>query len=122
MQSFILEIPELGYLLRQESIMEWQVYGPAESGSYEKICWQIASSGSKVILRSEETPDGTRKSAEIDFASSRIVIHKGEMSDGEFTKFLQFLLDKMVLSTAAGEMNFIVSAKKRDGKTFGIRS
>lgn len=112
-QSIILEIPELGYLLKQESIMEWQVYGPARSGNYEKICWHIVSSGSKVILRSEETPEGTRKSAEIDFAASRIVLHKGELSDGEFTKFLQFLLEKMVLSTASGEMNFIVSSKKR---------
>ncbi|HSP23075.1 MAG TPA: hypothetical protein VLQ20_12205, partial [Planococcus sp. (in: firmicutes)] len=105
-QSFILEIPELGYLLKQESIMEWQIYGPAETGSYEKICWHIASSGNKVTLRSDETPEGTRKSAEVDFAASRIVIRKGELSDGEFTKFLQFLLEKMVLSTAAGEMNF----------------
>lgn len=120
-QSFILEIPELGYLLKQESIMEWQIYGPAETGSYEKIYWHIASSGSKVTLRSEETPGGKGKSAEVDFAASRIVIRKGELSDGEFTKFLQFLLEKMVLSTAEGEMNFIISAKKPGGKTFGIR-
>lgn len=120
-QSFVLEVPEIGYLLKQESVLQWKAYGPSRSGGYEKISWSIESSKSKVIMKSIETLGGTRKSAEIDFSANQITIHKGKMSDGEFTAFLQFLLEKAVLSTSEREMNFVITAKKAHEKVAGIR-
>lgn len=120
-RSFVLEIPEIGYLLNQESVMEWQAFGLSRTGTYEKISWQIESSGNKVKIKSIETPDRTGRNAEIDFTANRITILKGDMNDGEFTKFLQFLLEKAVLSTAEREMHFVISAKKPHHKVCSIR-
>ncbi len=120
-QSFVLEIPEISYLLKQESVFGWQAYGPSRSGNYEKISWSVESSGSKVVMKSLESIEGAQKSAEIDFTSNRITIHKGEMSDREFTKFLQYLLEKAVLSTSEKEMNFVIFSKKTSEKVVGMR-
>ncbi len=120
-QSYILEIPDISYLLKWENVLEWQVYGPDQSGNYEKINWRVESSGNKVMLKSIENLEKTQKNAEIDFSTNRIIIHKGNMNDSEFTKFLQFSLEKAMLSTSESEMNFIIYAKKSQEKVFGIR-
>lgn len=120
-QSYILEIPDISYLLKWENVLEWQVYGPDQSGNYEKINWRVESSSNKVMLKSNTNLEKTQKNAEIDFSTNRIIIHKGNMNDSEFTKFLQFLLEKAILSTSESEMNFIICAKKSQEKVFGIR-
>ncbi len=120
-QSYILEIPDISYLLKWENVLEWQVYGPDQSGNYEKINWRVESSSNKVMLKSNENLEKTQKNAEIDFSTNRIIIHKGNMNDSEFTKFLQFSLEKAMLSTSESEMNFIICAKKSQEKVFGIR-
>lgn len=110
-RSFTLEIPGFAYLLQQESILEWQLYGAEITGGYRKVRWEVKDAGScSEIISQKRRHSGP--SAKVDFAARQIIFCQGELSDGEFTAFLLFLLNRSFLKVRDGQMHFIVNKPK----------
>ncbi|MGO1057625.1 hypothetical protein ACTL32_00705 [Planococcus sp. FY231025] len=114
---WVLEIPEFAFLLQQETILEWQLYGPDKKGGYRKVRWEVRASAAA----SRITAAGSRRgafSAEVDFEAREIVFCQGEMSDGEFTEFLRYLMERTSLQVQPGLMHFISKRKKEPENAF----
>lgn len=111
-RSIILDIPGFAYLLQQESILEWQLFGIEKTGGYRKVLWEVKDTGScSEIISQKRRHSGP--SAKIDFAARHIVFCQGELSDGEFTEFLLFLLHRSFLKVREGQMHFIANPPKQ---------
>lgn len=111
----VLEIPEFAYLLQQETILEWQLYATDKKGGYRKVRWGMKGTGNNVEITGAES-EKARVYAEIDFAERKLIFCQGEASDGEFTKFLQYLLGRTYLQVQPGLMHFIADSKNRPRK------
>lgn len=114
---WMLEIPDFAYLLQQDTILEWQLYGPDKAGGYRKVRWEVKTSG----VASRITAAGSRRgavAAEVDFAAREIVFCQGEMSDGEFTEFLRHLVERTSLQVQPGLMHFIGRRRKEPENAF----
>lgn len=124
MQSrWVLEMPEFASLLQQETIFEWQLYGADNKGGYRKVRWEVKTAGANSRITAAGSGNGGG-SAEIDFAAREIVFCQGEMSDGEFTEFLRYLIGRTSLQVQPGLLHFISGRRNgrekacgKDGKT-----
>jgi hypothetical protein len=114
----VLEIPEFASLLQQKTIMEWQLFGPDKKGSYRQVQWEVKGSGENSRITAVKS-NGAAFSAEIDFSGRRIIFCQGELGDGEFTEFLQFLLARTYLQVQPGLVHFICESKKERSKASG---
>lgn len=115
--SFILEIPGFARLLQLDTIMEWQLYGLGKTGGYRKVQWEVKQSGiCTEIIGQKRRHSGP--SAKVDFTARQIIFCQGELSDGEFTEFLLFLLNQSYLRVRDDQMHFIGNPQKKLQRTF----
>ncbi|TWT27670.1 hypothetical protein [Planomicrobium sp. CPCC 101110] len=109
--SYVLEIPDLDYVLDYEDVRRWEVFLLQASKRYEKIAWQASSSEKSGTLQQLLVFYGRLKAAEIDFQNKRIVFFQGVVDQGEFGEFLLEMLDNMFIRIRKDQMHFVVSPK-----------
>lgn len=114
--SYILEIPDLPYVLKQEEVIHWEVFLQNTSAGYEKIRWRISSAEDCYTLQNVELFYGRLKAVKIDFKNNRIIFYRGAAEHGEFSEFLMQVLQNMFLRVNSNQMHFFVSAQSSKQK------
>ncbi|WP_152911804.1 hypothetical protein [Planococcus glaciei] len=121
MDDYVLEIPDLGYVMSQDSIGQWEIFLRHTGQGFQKIQWQVTSSASGFRLRNMVQTGGPVESVHIDLAANRIVFQKGEMEDQEFQQFLRSLLDAFFIRVRQDQMHFVVSPNYLVREDFTIK-
>lgn len=120
LDSYVLEIPDLGYVMSQDSIGQWEIFLRHTGKGYRKIQWQVSSSSSGFMLRNSVSTGGPVESVHIDLTANRIIFQKGEMNDREFQHFLRSLLDAFFIRIQQNQMHFVVSPNYLVQEDFSI--
>jgi hypothetical protein len=121
LDSYVLEIPDLGYVVNQDTISRWEVFLRPKGKGSQKIRWQASSSASGLMFRNLSSKDSPVESVQIDFTANRIIIRKKKMEDQEFRRFLQFLLGTFFIKVGADELHFVVSLHDFHRKNFSAK-
>ncbi|TWT03546.1 hypothetical protein [Planomicrobium sp. CPCC 101079] len=114
--SYVLEIPDLDYVLNHEDVKRWEVFLLDAAKQYEKIKWQASFIDKSGILQQELVFYGRLKTIKIDFQNKRIVFFRGEVRCEEFEKFLLEVLNNSFIRIRSDQMHFVVSPGKLNGK------
>lgn len=109
--SYVLEVPDLNYVLDYEDVIQWEVFLMQASKRYEKISWQTSFQEKSNTLQQMLVFYGRLKAAKIDFVNKRIIFFRGAASCREFEEFLLDMLDNMFIRIRSDQMHFVVAPK-----------
>ncbi len=108
---YVLEIPDLSYVINHEDVLRWEIFLLDASKRYEKITWQTSSLEKSGTLEQILVFYGRLKAMKIDFQNKRIVFFRGEADQEEFENFLLEVLGKSFIRIHSEQMHFVVSPK-----------
>ncbi|MGK7376461.1 hypothetical protein ACSFXN_01395 [Planococcus sp. 1R117A] len=114
MDSYVLAIPDLRYVITPEAISRWELFWRHADSSFPKVEWQAAASHDSFVFTNNELfPDSPLKEVRIDFHANCIIFKKMGTEEQEFEIFLRSLMDSLFIQIPSNEMHFIVSPKEQ---------
>ena len=105
--SYVLEVPDLGYVLKQEEVKNLELFLLNANHGYRKVTWKLLSENDSFIFLEEKAVSSPLKAARIDFKTNRIIFYRGQLSELEFEDFIQYLVQTLFLHINPDQLHFL---------------
>lgn len=105
--SYVLEVPDLGYMLKQEEVERFELFLLTAKQGCRKVTWKTLPGNGSLVFLEDGAANGPLKAARIDFKSNRIIFYRGKLSELEFEDFIQYLIQALFLRINPDQMHFL---------------
>lgn len=109
---YVLGIPDLQQVLRQEDIAVWELFLLNEDKRYEKISFQVSSEGGCYTFKNVETCNGLLTTVRIDFDNKEIIFNQIGEDEKEFENFLIYALSQLFVKVEKDRIQFMANTHK----------
>lgn len=110
---YVLGIPDLQQVLRQEDIAVWELFLLTEEKRYEKIRFHVTNEEGCFTFRNVEACNALLATVQIDFANKTIVFNQRGESTREFEDFLMNALAQLFVRVENKRIQFLANPPKQ---------
>ncbi|OHX51008.1 hypothetical protein BB776_03770 [Planococcus salinarum] len=109
---YVLRIPDLQQVLKQEDIAVWELFLLTDEKRYEKIRFQVSREGGCFTFTNIQACNGMLATIQIDFDHQTIVFNYGGNDTNEFVHFLFSALSQLFVKVDTERIQFMATAQK----------
>lgn len=108
--TYVLEIPDLHQVLRQEDVEKWEIFLTSNGKGQEKISWPLSFADNTFVFHNSLPLNKQIESVKIDFTDNQVTFYKGHIDSESFKELLELVLSKMYIHINQNQMHFLVSS------------
>lgn len=118
---YVLGIPDLQQVLKQEDIAVWELFLLTDEKRYEKIRFQVDREDGCFTFKNMQACNGVLATVQIDFDHKTIVFNHGEKDTNEFEHFLFSALSQLFVKVDTERIQFMATGQKPRMRRLGTR-
>lgn len=118
---YVLGIPDLQQVLRQEDIAVWELFLLTEEKRYEKLRFQVTNEDECFTFRNIEACNASLSNVQIDFANKTIIFKQRGESTREFEDFLMNALTQLFVRVENKRIQFLANPPKNQVQNLDTR-
>lgn len=106
--SYVLEIPDFGYMLKQEDVERFELFLLIANDGYRKIAWNALPLNDSYVFIGKHISYSPLKAVRLDFKNNCIVFYRGQVNEQEFEDFIYYFIDSLFLHINPDQLHFLV--------------
>lgn len=106
--SYVLELPNFGYVLKQEDVERFELFLLIANNKYRKIAWNALMLNDSYVFIGKQKSYRPLKAVRLDFKNNWIVFYRGQLNEQEFEDFIYYFIDSLFLHINPDQLHFLV--------------